>query len=281
MLEGLLSRSTWDEGRPTLRATAAKVAVLLLGITLFVAGGYVASGGKGISFWWNSAPAAPEDKDELNNASFTEVAHRQHIEIPREDYYLMLFDADGGAPNTSHTFATFVKATGKGLDKEEDQLEVHTISWMPASLNIVVLRRTPEPGVNLDLSATLDWARSVGARVTMTGPYRIQKELYDRALAQEERLRTGRVQYKAIDRNFRPQASNCIHAVCDVDTENGLFHIGREWGEEATRDITDHLRRWIIDPQNSYPWLSERLGLKELQVLPAPAPIAGPDRSPQ
>ncbi len=152
---------------------------------------------------------------------------------------------------------------------------------MPASLNILVLRRMPEPGVNLDLSATLGWARSVGARVTMGGPYLIQKELYGRALAQEERLRSGRVQYKAVDRNFRPQASNCIHAVCDIDTDNGLFHIGREWGETATRDVTNHLRRWIIDPQNSYPWVSERLALKELQVLPAPAPIRGPDQSPR
>jgi hypothetical protein len=264
-----------------LRAIASKIAILLLGLTLLVAGGYVASGGKGISFWLNGAPAAAEDKDELNNTSFTEVADRQYAETPREDYYLMLFNADGGAANNSHTFATFVKATGKGPNKEEDQLEVHTISWMPASLSIVLRRRMPEPGVNLDLSATLNWARSVGARVSMGGPYLIQKELYDRALVQEERLRSGQVQYKAVDRNFRPQASNCIHAVCDIDTDNGLFHIGREWGEDAARDVTNHLRRWMIDPQNSHSWVSEKLGLKELQVLPAPAPIPGPDQSPR
>ncbi len=64
---------------PTLHAIAAKVAILLLGFTLFVGGGYVASGGKGISFWLNGAPAGPADKDELKNISFTEVVDRQSI----------------------------------------------------------------------------------------------------------------------------------------------------------------------------------------------------------
>src|SRR5207245_10131955 len=138
--------------------------------------------------------------------------------------------------------------------------------WRPSALNRVVLRRMPELGANLDFTATFDWARSGGARVIMGGPYLIQKELYDRALAQEDRLRSGRVQYKAIDRNFRPQASNCIHALSDIDTDNGFLHVGREWGEAASRDVANYLRRWIDNPEKTYPWVSERLELRDLQI---------------
>lgn len=129
----------------TLRGIASKTVILLLGFTLLVVGGYFASGGKAISSWLNGALAAPADKDELNDTFFAEIVDRQYVEITREDYYLILLDADSGTPNTSHTFATFVKATGKGPNKENDQLEVHTVSWMPASINIMVLRRMPEP----------------------------------------------------------------------------------------------------------------------------------------
>jgi hypothetical protein len=59
----------------------------------------------------------------------------------------MVFDADGGEPRSSHTFATFVKATAKGSKEQDDQLEAHAISWMPGSLEIAVLRRMPVGGV--------------------------------------------------------------------------------------------------------------------------------------
>jgi hypothetical protein len=251
-----------------------KIAILLLSVPLLVVGGYVASTGKGISLGVNGASAAPQDDspgpsapgDEPDDISPAEPEDQQRVEEAREAYYMMVFDADGGAPRSSHTFATFVKATGKGSKEEDDQLEAHTISWMPESLEIAVLRRTPEPGVNLDLSATLRWARWVGARISMWGPYRIGKELYDRALTQEERLRSGRVQYKAIDRNYRPQASNCIHALSDIDTDNGFLHVGPEWGEAASRDVANYLRRWVINPEKTYPWVSERLELKDFLI---------------
>ena len=237
-----------------------KISILLLSIPLLVVGGYVASGGKGFSLGLNGAPAAPPDN------SPAEPEDQQRVEGPREAYYMMVFDADGGEPRSSHTFGTFVKATGNGAKEEDDQFEAHTISWTPASLEITILRRAPEPGVNLDLSATLRWARSVGARVSMWGPYRIEKELYDRALTQEERLRSGRVLYKAIDMNYRPQASNCVHALSDIDTDNGFLNVGLEWGEAASRDVANYLRRWVINPEKAYPWVSERLELKDFPV---------------
>jgi len=69
-----------------------------------------------------------------------------------------------------------------------------------------------------------------------------------------------------IDRNYRPQASNCIHAVSDIDTDNGLFHLGREWGEAASRDVANHLRRWVNNPEKTYPWVSERLEPRDFPI---------------
>ena len=60
-------------------------------------------------------------------------------------YYVCIFayDAVPHAPRTSHTFATFVKADGRNF-------EAHTISWLPQSNEVRVLRRFAEPGVNRD-----------------------------------------------------------------------------------------------------------------------------------
>jgi hypothetical protein len=98
------------------------------------------------------------------------------------------------------------------------------------------------------------------------GPYQIQKELYDRAVEQEARLKSGAVMYKAIDEDFRPAvATNCIHAVCDIDAESGLFQPGRVWGEPASELVLNHFRRWILDPDKTQKWLIQRLELQDVQ----------------
>jgi hypothetical protein len=181
-------------------------------------------------------------------------------------YYMMVFASQDGSNRLkpSHTFATFVKATGKGHDAK---LESHTISWLPESLNIVVLRSEPEPGKNFDLPSTLRWAQSLRARVTMWGPYTIKKGLYERAIRQVERLNKRAILYKAVDARFRPQkASNCIHAVADIDTENGLLETGISRGEAASQMVVSHLGRWIIDPKTTRPWVSKRLGLDKYSI---------------
>jgi hypothetical protein len=133
---------------------------------------------------------------------------------------------------------------------------------MPQSLDIVILRRQPEPGANLDLESSLRWAESRNCRVSMWGPYQIKKELYDRAVEQEARLKSGQVLYKAIDRRFRPgMASNCIHAVADLDVDNGLLHSGQGRGDAASRQVAQHLNRWTINPEQTHTWVASRLGL--------------------
>jgi len=185
-----------------------------------------------------------------------------------ESYFMTIFSAqaDSRDPRRTHSFATFVKANGRGDAAKDSPIEIHTISWMPQSLEIVILRRRPEPGINLDLKSSLRWAESRNCRVSMWGPYQINKDLYDRAVEQEARLNSGQVLYKAVDRRFRPgTASNCIHAVADLDTDNGLLHSGQGRGDAASRQVAQHLNRWTISAE-THTWVASRLGLNDQPV---------------
>jgi len=190
--------------------------------------------------------------------------------VAQSSYYMVIFASQPDSKEAwlSHTFATFVKA-GRKMPSEQERIEeAHTISWMPRSRDIAILRRRPEQGTNLDLRETLRWAESVGARVYAWGPYRIEQELYERALRQEARLTSGAVLFKVIDEKFRPDsASNCIHAVTDIDMDNGLVHVGRQWGEAASGVAAEHLRRWIITPERKHPWVVKQLGLSDSDLI--------------
>jgi hypothetical protein len=197
-----------------------------------------------------------------------------------EDFYYVVVFGSQRAPNWprySHTFATFVKATGAGPSPAAYRLESHTISWSPRTLDVRAARLLPEAGVNLDLHTTLRWAQSLGADVYQWGPFRIRKELYDRALAQIARLGSGAVQYKVIDAGYRPhRASNCIHAVSDLDADRGLLETGALHGEAASQRVALHLRRWMVEPSQVHAWVGARLGLgaypitqRALEPLPA------------
>jgi hypothetical protein len=100
-------------------------------------------------------------------------------------------------PRYSHSFAEFVKVTSCGSGPSV--LRHHHISWLPHSLVIRLFTLFPEPGVNLGLHATLHYALDNGERVSLWGPYRIEKELYDQAMARIGEFESGSVQYKAVD----------------------------------------------------------------------------------
>jgi hypothetical protein len=181
-----------------------------------------------------------------------------------EFHYVMVFGSQRplGDPRFSHTFATFVRASGYGPDSRTYQLEAHTISWMPASGDIRVAALLPEPGVNMDLLDTLRWAVQTGQRVTMWGPYRIDPELYERALRQVALLESGQVRYKAVDSGFlTDHVSNCIHAVASVTEgyRRRIFLPG--WGDMASLYVTRQFAAWIRDGWRTHDWVSDRLGL--------------------
>jgi hypothetical protein len=187
-----------------------------------------------------------------------------------DKYYMIMFGAqdEAATPRLCHTFATFVKASGEGDDKSDYKLERHTISWIPATREIVIARLFAEPGENLGLRESLRLAASQGEQVAMWGPFEIKKELYDRARKQIDLLEKGEVQYKAIDARFRPTAaSNCIHAVADIDTDNGYLSVGTAHGAGASRMVLDHLSRWIIKPDQTHEWVGKRLGLDDEKII--------------
>lgn len=200
-----------------------------------------------------------------------------------EAYYVVVFSHQGrpNLPRSTHTFATFIKATGEGSWPEQYAIDSHTISWSPGTLAVRALRFHPEQGVNLDLDASLHWALSVHARLSRWGPFQIQKELYDRALRQIALLQSGAVQYKTIDTGYRPaRALNCIHAVSDIDADEGLLDTGIARGEAASALVAAHFRRWMIEPGQVHEWVYHRLGLSRypitLQHLEACSGTCGP-----
>ena len=92
--------------------------------------------------------------------------------------------------------------------------------------------------------------------------------MYDRALRQIARLQAGGVQYKALDAGFRPlAASNCIHAVSDIDQDNGLLDTETAHGEAASYLVVRHLERWINDPGQKHDWVYDQLGLRQYPIV--------------
>lgn len=185
-----------------------------------------------------------------------------------DHYYMLIFGVQGqpNRPRFSHTFATFVKAAHADEFPKGAKLEVHTISWMPATLEVAPLRRRPETGKNLDLAASIDWARSVNAQITMWGPFAIKKELFDKAKAQEQLLEGGKIGYIALDGGHRGNgASNCVHAVSDIVPEP-MLNTGTAHGNAASQMVLRHLSGFIEKEQGDYSWLIERLGLKDAKI---------------
>jgi hypothetical protein len=172
-------------------------------------------------------------------------------------YFMCIFayETTPRAAQTAHTFATFVKSDGPSF-------EAHTISWLPQRNVVRLVRRFGEPGVNHDLRATLEIARVTQAEVKQWGPFEIKSELYERALRQIERLKSGRIAYKALDGAGRPESiTNCIHAVADIDMDRGMLTTGRNYGIDASALVVEHLGPWIVNPSRTHAWVSEKLGL--------------------
>lgn len=185
-----------------------------------------------------------------------------------EDRYYMIVFAYQGTPNLprlSHSFATFVKIPDNDGIPRKTRLEAHTISWVTAPENFGLLR-PPAAGHNLSLAESLQWAVEKNAAITAFGPYQIKKELYDRAMTQLDLLNSGRVQYKATDRRFRPNvAVNCFHAISDM-IEGPLLDTGTAFGEPASAMVRDHLSPWIIDRQRTHRSLIPALGLDKYTI---------------
>src|SRR6516165_10764118 len=81
---------------------------------------------------------------------------------PGERYYVFLFGSQDRTrrPAYTHTWATAVRAVDQPAGPPV--LEMNTISWMPATLEINTLSRRVEPGVNLTLDESIANANRTG-----------------------------------------------------------------------------------------------------------------------
>lgn len=192
-----------------------------------------------------------------------------------ESYYVMLFGSQSTPKQLryTHTWATFIRAVGDGPDTSRYALEAHTISWLPATLNVRVWRARPEPGANLSLEETLQTVASQGESVTMWGPFVIGREVYDRSLEVRRILESGVAKYRAISTPRNLLISDCIHAVASIDPTFGrrhypLIRIGKPATRYIAREVMIRSRfdQWQYD--NS--WLIPRLGLDRypIEVVP-------------
>ena len=186
-------------------------------------------------------------------------------------YFLLVFGAERPSSRAkySHSFATFVKASGQGADPQTYPLECATISWIPGTGIVKVSRLMPEPGRNLDLTESLQSALGEQMKVSMWGPFAIDAELYADAVRREATLESGMVRYKAVDTAYRRErVFNCIHAISDLETRGPRLRIGRpSWGASASYFITLSLLPWTIEPRLTHDWVATRLGLDDYPII--------------
>lgn len=194
---------------------------------------------------------------------------------PKERYFLLVFGSQSNPKRArlTHTWATIVKATPGKDDPDAFDLTSHTISWLPRTLQVRVLRLRPECGVNLSMVQTLNTVICAGECVALWGPYELDPlvapQIYDKFLRQVARLNSGRVMYKAVDPDSGPGStyiSNCIHAVTDLDglARRGSYDEIRNNGFAASQYLAGVLiRSGKVDSSVTHEWVAEALGLNK------------------
>ncbi len=189
-----------------------------------------------------------------------------------EMHYLLMFGSQRvpNTPNYTHTWATFVKATWPGDEPcpVNPTLESHTISWLPCNGIVRIRALFPEPGRNFGFEETLNWCVKNEMRISVWGAYRIERELYCRALKQIELLNSGQVRYKAVDSGrSTDRVSNCTHAVSSLTQGNRLRVASPGWGESASYFTLQELKPWICDVGCSHAWVGSALGLDAWPII--------------
>jgi hypothetical protein len=193
---------------------------------------------------------------------------------PGERYFLLVFGSQSTPkrPKYTHSWATVVKVTGCD-GPEAPFVEEHTISWLPATLDVRPFSFCVEPGANLALHVTIEEMLRHEERVSVWGPYEVRPGLVYRFQVQKAFMESGRVGYQAIDsigEAARTGAGcDCIHAITDMDplfdrTQYPLSYFGESASLNIVRQI--HTRSIIICPQADHGWLLPLLGLNKYPI---------------
>jgi hypothetical protein len=207
-------------------------------------------------------PAARLDSVQLNYAAAD------------ERFYVVVFASQSvpRRPAYSHTWATVVRAVER--PGQCPSLQAHTISWLPATLEIHPLDLCVERGVNLGLQETIKYAKDNGERVSMWGPYECQPGLHRRVLIQKAFMESGRVGYQCDDnRGEAAHTGNgccCIHAITDADPDYGRENYPLIWfGDSASEHIVNRVHEvgGLLHPETEDDWLIEALGLNAYRIV--------------
>lgn len=195
------------------------------------------------------------------------------VAAPGERYFVLVFGSESRPKRAkyTHTWATVVRVTE--CPGGPPAVEPHTISWMPATLDIRPLSFRVEPGKNLDLPFTVEEMLRHDEHVSVWGPYEVGPGLYHRFRVQKQFMESGRVGYQCIDTVGEAaregNGCDCIHAVTDMDP---LFDRSRYpltyFGEAASRHVVGqlHNRPIIIRPEQCHDWLFPLLGLDKYPI---------------
>jgi hypothetical protein len=193
---------------------------------------------------------------------------------PGVRYYVVLFGSETKPilrPKYTHTWAAAVRAVDQ--PGGSPALEVNTISWMPATLEIRPLSREVEPGRNLSLEESIENATRTGQEIAMWGPYEVWHGAYYRFMVQKAFLESGRVGYQCIDSwgeaGRTGDGCDCIHAITDLDPEFGRARYPLSFfGQPATANLTRRLMTAgsIINPPCTHDWLIPALGLDRCDI---------------
>ncbi len=188
---------------------------------------------------------------------------------PCERYYVLVWASQRvlKTPAYSHSFATVVH-TSQPQPGVVQVLDEHTISWLPATLDIHPFAHRPEPGVNLTLRETLGYADRLGERVSLWGPYECRPSFFTRFLVQKSFLEQSGIGYQCVD-NWGEAArtgdgSDCIHALTDIDPEFGRENYPLVWfGDAGSEHLAYRLRDRgsIVDPDTEHDEVLAAMGL--------------------
>lgn len=163
--------------------------------------------------------------------------------MPEPTYQIVFFGSQriGNPPRFSHTWAIIQKQSPSS--SRGAVLAPLAISWLPESLDIK-FRGPPEPGKNFNHRETMDWVRAGRAQVKYWGPFAATKELFDLCEGRIRQLNSGELRYVMLDRRYRPhEATNCIHAVSDLDLAWELLDTDTLRGFQASKKVLDCLKK--------------------------------------
>ena len=193
---------------------------------------------------------------------------------PDQRQYVIVF-ASQSTPKQAkytHTWATAVRVTNDSQGALP-AMEVNTISWMPATLDIHPLHFRTEPGVNLDLDTTIREMLKHDEKIAMWGPYEIGRGSYLRFVTQKDFLQSGAIGYQCIDSVGEAARTgngcDCIHAITDMDPIYSRLRYPLSFnGFSASRHVVHELmiRPVIYNPETTHDWLIPVLGLDKYPI---------------